>query len=303
MPFFSRFSIYFEEVARQASIRKAADRLNIAASAIDRHILNAEEALGTPLFERLPTGLRLTTAGELAIHSLRRWQGDYKKLRGQIEDLKGARRGEVVIAVADGLAPETIPTAIMTIRESLPRVKFRVIVSGAESVATLVRSGECDIGLTFDPVSFAGLSTEYGLPSRLGVLSLADHPVTRVDGLRLSDCVPFPIVAADQSTALWRLISTVAAERKIPLDIVFSSNNVAMLCEMVLKGIGIGLMRDLDALAHIHDDRFAFTPLIDPGLPVQNLSLIVARGRQMPAASSLLIEHLTSLMRKMEEAL
>ena len=53
---FSRFTRYFDEVARQSSIRKASEKLNVSASAIDRQILRVEEDLGVALFERLPTG-------------------------------------------------------------------------------------------------------------------------------------------------------------------------------------------------------------------------------------------------------
>jgi DNA-binding transcriptional LysR family regulator len=39
--------------------------------------LQAEEAFGTPLFERLPEGLRMTTAGELLYDNLLRWQKSF----------------------------------------------------------------------------------------------------------------------------------------------------------------------------------------------------------------------------------
>ncbi len=54
---------YFREVARAGSIRKAAGVLNVAASALNRQILNLEAQLGSPLFDRLPGGMRLTVAG------------------------------------------------------------------------------------------------------------------------------------------------------------------------------------------------------------------------------------------------
>lgn len=69
MPAFSRFLRYFVVVGRLGSIRKAAEILNVSASAIDRQILNVEADIGIPLFERLPTGLRLTAAGEIMVRS------------------------------------------------------------------------------------------------------------------------------------------------------------------------------------------------------------------------------------------
>ncbi|QJX02476.1 LysR family transcriptional regulator [Alcanivorax sp. IO_7] len=50
---------YFEGVVREGSVRKAAERLHVAASAVNRQILQLEEELGVPLFERLPRGCAL----------------------------------------------------------------------------------------------------------------------------------------------------------------------------------------------------------------------------------------------------
>ena len=62
---------YLDEVARLGSIRKAARTLNVAASAINRHIIELEEEVGSPIFERLPRGLRLTASGVLLIAHIR----------------------------------------------------------------------------------------------------------------------------------------------------------------------------------------------------------------------------------------
>ncbi len=66
----SRVLRYLDEVARVGSIRGAAERLNVASSAINKHVLLLEEAIGEPLFERLPRGLRLTAANVGPISSL-----------------------------------------------------------------------------------------------------------------------------------------------------------------------------------------------------------------------------------------
>ena len=45
---------YVDAVARARSIRKAAEQLNVTASAVNRRIADLEEELGALLFERLP---------------------------------------------------------------------------------------------------------------------------------------------------------------------------------------------------------------------------------------------------------
>jgi len=52
-----RLLTYVDAVARHGSIRKAADALNVASSALNRQILDLELDLGSALFERLPRGV------------------------------------------------------------------------------------------------------------------------------------------------------------------------------------------------------------------------------------------------------
>ena len=80
---------YLDEVARAGSIRKAAARLNIAASSINRQILALEEEAGVPLFERLPNRLRMTAAGEAVLAHVRRTLADLDRTLGHLQDLRG----------------------------------------------------------------------------------------------------------------------------------------------------------------------------------------------------------------------
>ena len=115
MPAFSRFIRYFLAVGELGSIRKAADVLNVSASAIDRQILNVEADIGMSLFERLPSGLRLTAAGEIMMASGKRWRKEQAGVRAQMEDLRGLKRGHVDIAVIDALAKGFLPATIQHI--------------------------------------------------------------------------------------------------------------------------------------------------------------------------------------------
>jgi len=55
----------FEAAARHKSFRKAADELNLTASAVSHGIQTLENWLGVELFHRTSRGLRLTQAGEI----------------------------------------------------------------------------------------------------------------------------------------------------------------------------------------------------------------------------------------------
>lgn len=56
---------YFNEVAETGSIRRVADRLHVAPSAVSRQIPLLEHSFGAMLLERSNTGIRLPTAGKM----------------------------------------------------------------------------------------------------------------------------------------------------------------------------------------------------------------------------------------------
>ena len=78
---------FIDVVAREGSIRKAADKLAITSTALNRRILQIEDEIGQPLFERLPGGVRLNTAGEIFVQHIRSQFADLARVQSQISDL------------------------------------------------------------------------------------------------------------------------------------------------------------------------------------------------------------------------
>jgi LysR family transcriptional activator of nhaA len=58
---------YFRMIARELSVTRAAERLNLSAPALSIQLKRLEESLGQKLFERERGGMRLTEAGRLAL--------------------------------------------------------------------------------------------------------------------------------------------------------------------------------------------------------------------------------------------
>ncbi|RKG95368.1 LysR family transcriptional regulator [Corallococcus carmarthensis] len=61
----------FVAVAEEGHVGRAARRLHLTQPPLSRHILALEDELGTPLFERVPRGMRLLPTGEALLHHAR----------------------------------------------------------------------------------------------------------------------------------------------------------------------------------------------------------------------------------------
>ena len=83
--------------------------MNITSSALNRRIQGFEAEFGAQIFERLPRGVRLNPAGELLMQHIRSQLIDLERIRGQVADLSGERRGHVSIACSQALNPIFLP--------------------------------------------------------------------------------------------------------------------------------------------------------------------------------------------------
>ena len=84
---------YFLSVAQLGSIRRAAQALHIAPSAVSRTIQQLERDFGTPLFERARQRLKLTSAGEILLYHARASATELDRASAFIGDLQGLKRG------------------------------------------------------------------------------------------------------------------------------------------------------------------------------------------------------------------
>lgn len=287
---FSRFVRYFDEAARQGSMRKAGDMLHVASSSVDRQILKIEEEIGVPLFERQAQGLKLTSAGELVLHALRRWQNEMQGLQSRIEDLKGLRRGKVVLATIEGAASEFVASAAADFHQSYPGVTFELLVYGAHRVTEAVLAGEVDFGLTINPRLAPGLAIMGQKNFRVGAVVAPDHPLASKAQVRLSDCLPYKIVVAEPSLDLRLIVNQVLARASARPEMVAASNSVMLMKELVLRGLGVGLMTEMDAHKEARAGQLVYVPLADRPIPPSVLSLCVNSERQLSLPANTLLQ-------------
>src|SRR6202521_3823262 len=162
-----RIMRYVDEVARAGSIRKAADQLNVTASAVNRRIMDLEEELGTSLFERRARGVRLTAAGEIFVHYLRSQHGEVERMKSQIEDLKGLRRGEVRIACSQALALDFLPREIAQFRKTHPLVSVHLKVADHGGGMGALGAYGVDLVVVFRPPYLANFQPMMTLEQRI----------------------------------------------------------------------------------------------------------------------------------------
>lgn len=289
-------------VGRHGSIRKAADELNVSASAIARQILNVEADLGMPLFERLPTGLRLTAAGEIMTAAGGRWQKNMQDIRAQIEDLRGLKRGHVDIAVIDALAKGHIPAAIRATQERYPGITIGVKVQGNDEVRKAVANGTVDFGILFEPQSYRDLTVRAFVEVVLGFVTPVDHPLGRKREARFSACTGEPLIVPSDTLAISQQIAVLEGTTGMEPVRKVTSDNIQMIASLVQEGAGIGILSSLDCISEVRAGQVAFTRLSDPLLRPMTLALCTNSARTPSYAAGIVLAEIENSFSRLSYA-
>jgi DNA-binding transcriptional LysR family regulator len=288
---------YFDEVVRAGSIRGAAQKLNVASSAINRQVLRLEADLGVKLFERGARRLRLTAAGEILIHHVRRTLHDAERAKSEIENLQGLKRGVVRLAVIEGAATDLVIDAVVEFRKRYPRIRFFVQSLPSSLVPEQVLRGEADLGIAFNLPRIRGIRQITAARFDVGVVMRPDHPLAKRPKLSLTDCIQYPICVVDQSLSAGRLIEDAMMEVSVEVEPLIVCNSAEFLIKLVTSNLGIAFKSSLGLKREIKEKRLVFRHLEKP--IHQRLALIESSGREHPIAARIFAE---SLRKSIEES-
>lgn len=288
---FSPLMRYFVEVAREGSVRGASDKLHIAASAINRHIIEYEEELGTQLFERLPRGMRLTQAGELLFATAKKLQRDYAFALSEVGQLMQAKRGHASLATLTVFAEDVIPPVAKALLAEFPHINYTFLLRSSVDAARLVSEDGVDMALAYDP--------PLGLPIRIlksaripfGVVMSSTHELVQKKILKLSDCLDYPLIL-QRFGEMRDKINRLSADLKVPLQPAVQTESAAMFREMVLNGTGIGFVSLSAVQYELSRGEIIFRTISDQPDAYSNLCLYVKERRELPVAAKLLADRI-----------
>ncbi|MBB3712641.1 DNA-binding transcriptional LysR family regulator [Limimaricola variabilis] len=287
------FLRYFSVVARAGSIRAASEQLHVASSAISRQIQKVEDELGTPLFERLPGGLRLTQAGKILLAHANRTLNDFEVLKGELGALRGEKTGTVSIASLDSLLVSFLPEQIGQFHRAHPKVDFRVRSGAHGAVATMVAEGEADLGITFSLARPEDTEFVAPIPMPLMAMVAADHPLARRRSVTLAECASYNLLLQLDTAPIRSLIEMELSVLNRTGRVLAASNNLMMLKPLILEGNGVAFYTPLGMVRELSEGSIVAVALEGTRLGGLELGLLVPRRRKLTQAAEALIEQLS----------
>lgn len=291
---------YFDAVRRAGSIREAARQLNVASSAINRQILNLEDELGAPVFDRQSNGLRLTPVGEALARHVNLVFEDLTRTTTEIADLLGARSGHVTVAAVESVMP-ILRDTILALRRSAPRLTITVATMGSFSIPEAITRGEADIGIAFALRKAVELRQVHRAQFRLGAVVRPDHPLAaHRQEVMLGACLAYPLILATPDLSIANLLELALRQRLDQLRPIVSSGSVGLMQDLAAEGHGIAFQTRVGLDRRLADGSLVHIPLNANGPILSDLGTYVRAGRKLPLATHIFLQLLTEQIERLE---
>ncbi|MER8805632.1 LysR family transcriptional regulator [Mesorhizobium australicum] len=135
---------YFLAAARGGSVRAAAERLGVYHSTVLRRIAQLEERLGAQMFEKLPSGYRLTAAGEEVLELANQMEASSHQLETRVFGRDQGARGLLRVTVPPFLATHLLMPDLADFARMHPDIEMEILTTG--EVANLTNR-EADVAI------------------------------------------------------------------------------------------------------------------------------------------------------------
>lgn len=286
---------YVDAIARTGSIRQAAEQLAITPSALNRRVIALEQELGVEIFERLGRGVRLSTAGELLIDTMRKHLAETETLKSRIADLSGLRRGHVSVACSQAVLPRFLPDEIGRYQAQHSMVTFRVLNRDGPDAAAALRSYSADLALVFDRLPHSEFQTVLAVPQPIRVVVRENHPLARKERVMLSDCLEFPLALPTAQYGVRKTLDAMADHMSVRLQPTVEADSYVLLQRYVAGTDAVGFELQIGA-PRLSESSLLSRPLQQTRGAPGALHLVHLRGRTLPVAAARFAQHLSETL-------
>ncbi len=274
------------EVAARGSLTGAARALGYTQSAISRQVALMEEAIGAPLFERLPRGVRPTARGRALLTHIHGILDRVDAATLALAQLEEALVDRLTLGAFPTALSSLVPRALARMRDEHPAITVRLREGGSAAQLRRLRAGRIDVA-----VIAAGAGLEYDLddlsPDHIlrGVPLLAvgdTHPLAGRSWVNVGDLhgQTWIVGVADDSGPQFGPWPTLEDD----VTIAHAVRDWPARLGLVAAGLGVAVIPSLIADALPPGVRAI---AVDDPRPVRREVLAVTRPERTPAAQAL----------------
>ena len=170
---------YVIAVAEEGTISAAADRLYLSQPSISKFLKKLEDRLGTPLFNRTSTGVRLTYAGEVYVQNAKSILQQYRRTKNQLRDIENLENGRVDFGISSYRGSYLLPQILKRFYDRYPNVEIIIHEHDSKKLEAMIADGDLDLALVAK-TDYEKYVDKQVLADEVVLVTAKDHPIEKI---------------------------------------------------------------------------------------------------------------------------
>jgi len=280
----------FRTVAEHLSFRKAGEVLYLTQPAVTLQIKALEEEIGTKLFERSASGVRVTEAGQVLLEYAEQMHQLADEAKGRLAALKGEIAGDLVLGASTTIAQYVLPALLADFSRYYPAIRLQVFSENTEHVAEDVAKGRFGLGLIEGPPQRRDLKVQPWFDDELLLVVPAGHEWASRGMIAPGTLVGAPLVMRELGSGTRHVVENGlqrAGLRLGSLRIVMELDSTEAILSCIEAGLGVGFVSEWALIRRIEAQRIVVLRM-SSGKISRTFALVSAQGPDLqPSAATL----------------
>jgi LysR family cys regulon transcriptional activator len=239
---------YLREVVKQGlNVSEAAEALYTSQPGISKQIRLLEEELGVEILVR--NGKRvvdLTEPGRIIVDIADRMLKDADSLKAVGKEFGKEDTGTLTLATTPTQARYGLPPVVQRFVKHHPRVRLSLREGSPEQIVERVLEGTADVGIVTE--SYPQIDNLILLPCsqwNRGIMTPADHPLSKEKPLTLEAIARYPIITYDFAFDADSPIRKAFDSRGIRTNVALTAVDADVIKAYVELGLGVGILASM----------------------------------------------------------
>lgn len=229
----------FVAIADAGSFSRAAEAIFLTQPAISKRIATLEAELGTPLFDRIGRGARLSPAGLALLDQARRILNEVAEAKRRIAGLSGQIKGPLTLGTSYHIGLHRLRPALQAFSQQHPEVHLDLRFMDSEAACLAVEAGQLELAIvTLPSRPSPSLQCEILWDDALEVVVGHGHALAGMAGITLEALTQYPAILPVAGTTTREIILTALAPVRAALNIGTETNYLDVIKMLVSIGLG-----------------------------------------------------------------
>lgn len=252
----------FNAVVRCKNFTKAAAELHITQPTLSNHMKALELELGFNLFEKSVKQVVLTDAGKILFSRASEITKGFDDVEKEMKQLNFKGTGEIILG-SMAHSEYWIASVIGKFRKRYPNVRVTIKEIRAHKIEDALLNFDIHAAFTVKQSSRDNLKHTLVGRALCGVVLNRDHPLAKRESLDFSELAGEKFILPSREYLSHSIAHEYAALAGFTLDILYTSDSIYTVLELVSAGYGVSVLADI-LLDRGRYRKLKFQPLSNP---------------------------------------